>query len=394
MNRYRSYGERDDQPQVVGDGAFKGVDEYNAVENIAEGEVQQAVNMDFTSQDAVTRGGFVCLPAVSRLSNPLTRKLIQTTGSLPTYSRPYIILKDSGYYLAVSSSITSIPGGSTTYTSYAYQSYDLNTFTLVSTISNFYLRDAIFSEGKFFIVGYSSVAGSLSAYGASSIDGITWTAISGLPSGLTSLNLILQAFNTLVITAGDAFQYYSIKSVNGGTTWTSSTINFNLSSLLYYNGVFVGGYNNIVAGSPQTYISSIAYSYDAVNWYQSNIPIASSTTSGAIRSPNISFGNSVFLSIVFSSTYKAAYKSYDGINWEPSIEFSDYRQVLGFTFYNGYFLAFFGKEISELSNSQVCEIVSTISGDSLTSRYLYPPPTSQVLFDATNTITVYNFTIN
>jgi hypothetical protein len=62
MDRYRSYGQNDDQPKQVGDGAFIGVDEYNAPENIREGNVQKAVNHDFSSQDANTRGGFVCLP--------------------------------------------------------------------------------------------------------------------------------------------------------------------------------------------------------------------------------------------------------------------------------------------------------------------------------------------
>ena len=62
MNRYRSYGNLDDQPASVGDNSFLGVDEYNSPENIKPGNVQTAVNHDFTSQDAQTRGGFVCLP--------------------------------------------------------------------------------------------------------------------------------------------------------------------------------------------------------------------------------------------------------------------------------------------------------------------------------------------
>ena len=61
MDRYRSYGQTDDPPKQVGDGSFIGVDEYNAPENIRPGNVQQAVNHDFTSQDANTRGGFVRL---------------------------------------------------------------------------------------------------------------------------------------------------------------------------------------------------------------------------------------------------------------------------------------------------------------------------------------------
>jgi hypothetical protein len=65
MNRYRAYGNLDDQPQSVGDNSFLGVDEYNAPENIKPGNVQQAVNHDFTSQDGVTRGGFVCYPELA-----------------------------------------------------------------------------------------------------------------------------------------------------------------------------------------------------------------------------------------------------------------------------------------------------------------------------------------
>ena len=68
MERYRSYGEKDDKSKEVGDGAFLGVDEYNAAENIRQGNVQKAVNHDFTAQDANTRGGFVCLPELGQQS--------------------------------------------------------------------------------------------------------------------------------------------------------------------------------------------------------------------------------------------------------------------------------------------------------------------------------------
>ena len=107
MNRYRSYGERDDQPQVVGDGAFKGVDEYNAIENIAEGEVQQAVNMDFTSQDAVTRGGFVCLPGLSNQTHPIAIIKQSALSSSPpppitSYTNTQGIVYGKGIYVSFS----------------------------------------------------------------------------------------------------------------------------------------------------------------------------------------------------------------------------------------------------------------------------------------------------
>ena len=51
MDRYRSYGAQDDQPAQIGDNALLGVDEYNAPENIKPGNVQNAVNVDFSPQD-------------------------------------------------------------------------------------------------------------------------------------------------------------------------------------------------------------------------------------------------------------------------------------------------------------------------------------------------------
>jgi len=77
MNRYRSYGNLDDQPLSVGDNSFIGVDEYNAPENIKPGNVQQAVNHDFTSQDGNTRGGFVTYPETG--ANPFAATLTQET---------------------------------------------------------------------------------------------------------------------------------------------------------------------------------------------------------------------------------------------------------------------------------------------------------------------------
>ena len=62
MERYRAYGQEDDQPLSVGDENFLGVDEYNDPENVRPGYVQNAINTDFTTGNAKTRGGFVCLP--------------------------------------------------------------------------------------------------------------------------------------------------------------------------------------------------------------------------------------------------------------------------------------------------------------------------------------------
>jgi len=63
MQRYSSSSQSIDDPSTpVGDQSFVGVNEFDAPENIPPGQVQNAVNVNFSSQDAVTRGGFACLP--------------------------------------------------------------------------------------------------------------------------------------------------------------------------------------------------------------------------------------------------------------------------------------------------------------------------------------------
>lgn len=393
MNRYRSYGERDDQPQVVGDGAFKGVDEYNAIENIAEGEVQQAVNMDFTSQDAVTRGGFVCLPAVSRLSNPLTRKMLQNVEStIPIAQFTRAVLRKNDQYLFITSAATSSGTNPvvTTYTSYVYETYDFNTFTLVATINNTNVFSGCFSYGKFFIVGFTGQQATgyppTTPYAASSSDGITWASISNIPAGPTALNLILPAFNTLVIAANSSTKDYVIKSTDQGVNWTSAEISYSIQSLQYFDGVFVASYWN-TRSFP--FSQSAVYSYDALAWYQSNLPIASSSDPKLLQ---ISSGNSMLLCTHFNESVIKIYRSLDGINWSNTINTYSFREVVGLTFYNGQFIAIFGNGLDPMSGDTICEIASTISGEALVSRYLYPPIESTTLYDSTYLQEYYNFT--
>ena len=106
MNRYRSYGEGDDQPATVGDAAFLGVDEYSAQENIKPGNVYRAINHDFSSQDAQTRGGFVCLPelgqtnAITGTGGPFGQYWISRTAA--STNAWYGVAFGNGVFVAVS----------------------------------------------------------------------------------------------------------------------------------------------------------------------------------------------------------------------------------------------------------------------------------------------------
>lgn len=62
MDRYRSYGATDDSPKIEGDTVFLGVNQFDSPENLKQGECQNAVNVDMTTGNVATRGGFVCIP--------------------------------------------------------------------------------------------------------------------------------------------------------------------------------------------------------------------------------------------------------------------------------------------------------------------------------------------
>ena len=314
MNRYRSYGERDDQPQVVGDGAFKGVDEYNAIENIAEGEVQQAVNMDFTSQDAVTRGGFVCLPATSRLGNPIGFR--DSNGSTLVSSN---LVYGNGVYVGVSvdtSQGSPIPFKTFVTTDLATRTWSTISWTPFQQYNN--VSPFIhFKSGVFYLFVCDDFNNNLTIL-YTSTDGLNWTTLSTLPTGAT-VTYCWSSYDKLIISynkyVGGNYEYYTAVSTNDGATWTTSSVITlgAISQIIYYNGIFIGNsylpYFNISA------TASVAYSYDGLNWYQSQLPVI--TGSLIVPSPplpraSISTGGGNFLLCFFNTDI---YKSYDGINW-------------------------------------------------------------------------------
>ena len=297
MNRYRAYGNLDDQPESVGDNSFLGVDEYNAPENIKPGNVQQAVNHDFTSQDGVTRGGFVCYPELG----------VVPYGQVWTYSG--IGAAPDLYNVAYGSNLFVAVGASGA----IYSSPDAITWTQRVPGSgpgtgNF--RGISYANGRFVAVGL--IANPVTY----SDDGITWSTPTTTPTG--SCQDVAYG-NGIWVAVGSARTRISS---DNGVTWSTGVTDAALTNALgvtFGNGLFciVGASGNIV-----TTVDGVALSVVSIP--------------SAVVLVDVAFGNQTFVALdangqVFTST--------DTTTWTLK-RASDGSVWTSLTFGNGRFMAF------------------------------------------------------
>ena len=143
MTRYRSYGAQDDQPQVAGDQAFLGVNEYDTPQNLQPGEVQKAVNLDFRNQAAETRGGFVCYPELGTIPFGQAWTYNAVAGS-PNFND---VSYGAGVYVAVGTAGA------------IYSSPDAVTWTARTPPNTPAYTDIAYANGRFVVVGATTVTG-------------------------------------------------------------------------------------------------------------------------------------------------------------------------------------------------------------------------------------------
>jgi hypothetical protein len=300
MNRYRAYGNLDDQPQTIGDNSFIGVDEYNAGENIKPGNVQKAVNHDFTSQDAVTRGGFVCLPELG----------VVPYGQVWTYNAvggsPAFVDVSYGANLFVAVGSAGV----------IYSSPDAITWTSRTPPNTPNYTDIAYANGRFIAVGGATGSGPYPV--AYSDDGITWS-LPATPFS-TSRQGISYGNGLWIAVASNAV---SISSDNG-LNWTTTTP---VPELVVIFGLSFG--NGIFCATGAS--GNIATTANGTTWSTVSIPL-----SGTIV--DIVFGNQTFVALdsegrIFTST--------DTLTWTQQRD-SDGDTWRTITFGNGRFVAFAG----------------------------------------------------
>ena len=344
MNRYRSYGELDDQPKTVGDGSFIGVDEYNAPENIQPGNVQKAVNHDFTSQDGNTRGGFVTYPETG--ANPFAATLTQETFTANlrnindgVYADGYYVMGAGGTPAGGDGTIIYSTNGTTWTEANMPSSYNFSVAsvayggtgtkrwvgvgsvgTLVSTgftfsavyqttpflssvwsaaiQANQAYSDIVWSNDKFVAVGSGGV-------GYSS-DGQFWTQSSAIAFTSVSYgNGIYVAIQTEKI-------YYSTDAI----TWTlafdnsSGLVPYNFSKVRFGGGKFVV----ISSYDPSPNSIVFAYSETGSSWSFTTI----TTPADQSRNYNaLAYGNGMWVVAGAAGTKRRMLISTNGVGWNP-----------------------------------------------------------------------------
>ena len=300
MQRYRSGGNEDDPSAQVGDENFIGVDEYSDAENVRPNYVQSAVNVDFTTGNAKTRGGFVCLPELG--AAPFGQAF--TYHAIDASTANFVdVSYGQGLFVAVGNAGA------------IYSSPDAVTWTVRTPPNTPNYTDIAFANGVFIVVG--TLTGSGNPPIARSTDGITWslptTYYAGTQTGVSYGNGIWVSVSNK----------QSHVSTDNGVNWTNSaTINeleF-VQGLSFGNGVFTA----------VTAIGTIVYSYDGLTWTTSNILYSSSAF------VDVAFGNQTFVTLAGDGT---VYTSSDGISWSKKRE-SDGETWRTLTYGNGMFVAF------------------------------------------------------
>jgi hypothetical protein len=292
MNRYRSYGAQDDQPQVAGDQAFLGVNEYDTPQNLQPGEVQKAVNVDFRNQAAETRGGFVCLPELGK--EPFGTTWTGVT-AYPAITWNAVAF-GNGLYVAVGYDASEVGAVMT--------SPDAITWTQQIIVNAPKFSDIQFAEGKFIAVGLHNASTSFGV--RSSTDGITWSTVT-LPAEIDSMVSVTYGNGTWALLGQDyfgGFYWYAYKSVNNGVTWTRVLITQhnagNDGYIMYGNGIFVVTLPYLIQIYYSTNLTSWAFSY-----IQDPDPIG-------LLTREIAFNGTLFAIIANNGSI---YTSPNGINW-------------------------------------------------------------------------------
>lgn len=321
MDRYRSYrdGGLDDRSTPTGDTNFVGVNQYDSVEDIPPGQVQDAVNLDFTTKSAITRGGFVCIPELGSVPFQLnavwqaeTTPQDKTWKSVAFGNGKYVAVQDDGtgvYDLMYSPDGVTWTAVSTSFIAdWTAVTYGNGKFVAVASASDNYTIGI--SDGDTMATsGGDDIIADTNARVMISYDGITWYEQSSAAPYAWS-GVCYGASGFVAVANGDGGTTQAMTS-SDGLTWTlrstpASQSNHNWRSVAYGNGVYVA----VASGGSGTGNKAM-YSADGITW------TASSTPSDPAGCVSVAYGNGTFVAVaaVSASNVLAAMTSTDGATW-------------------------------------------------------------------------------
>lgn len=312
MERYRTTYPKDDAPIIVGDSEFFGVDEYSAGENVAPGYCQAAVNIDFTSRDANTRGGFVCLPELG--SAPFEAGQSWTARVSAADKDWRGIAYGNGIFVAVANN-----GGSDD----VMYSSDGVTWTGVSSGITNQWTSITYGNGVFVAVAESGVGNRV----MTSVNGATWTARTS--AGDFAWSSVTYGDGLFVAVAGGGSGTTQVMTSPTGTTWTirntpASQADFTWACVAYGNNTFVA-----VASTSGTGNRAMT-SPDGITWTARN-------TANDYQWFGLAFGGTKFVAVAYNGIAEACMTSEDGITWTERVTPTDsWRNV---TYGNALFVA-------------------------------------------------------
>lgn len=285
MQRYRAYGPTDDPAIVDGDNGFLGVDQYTTAENLEPGLVQDAVNMDFSTGDAVTRGGFVCIPSLGNAPFDATSVWTSRTSTADYDWRS--IAYGQGVFVAVSS------GG--LIASKVMTSTDGVTWTSRAAANSNQYACIAYGNGRFVAI---SIGGELQNVMYSSDGGVTWTAVtSGYSNAWEAVTYGGGLFVAVASTGSGR-----VMTSPDGVTWTLRTAPLNRwKALTYGNGQFVT-VGESSASSP------IATSTDGITWTQQSSPVSEDLYA-------VTYGANKYVALGYGGGNYVALTSTDGVTW-------------------------------------------------------------------------------
>lgn len=287
MDRYRSTFPKDDPPIIVSDTEFYGINEYSAKENLEAGYCQAATNVDFTTRDANTRGGFVCLPELGAV--PFGSAWASRTSAA------------DNTWLGIAYGNNTFAAVSETGANRVMTSPDGITWTSRSASAASAWSCVCFGNNTFVALATSGVTQCMT-----SNDGVTWTS------------QVIAAQDWSSVTYGNGiyvavcFTSYAnqVATSPDGVTWTLRTASVSALwySITYGNGLFVAAGVNRIMTSP-----------DGITWTTRTVP--------AISYKSVTYGDRLYVAVGSGGVSNRIVTSPDGITWTQRTQVSGFPDV-------------------------------------------------------------------